>query len=70
MEPRRYRLKKPTLGVCSDGGKRWCVTVPRDEVIEIQRANISKNNATVEIKWGDRALTMFSEDVLERGIEV
>ena len=68
MEPRRYRLKKPTLGVCSDGGKRWCVTVQRGEVIEIQSQTFRKT-ATVEVKWGDQVLTMFSEDVLARGIE-
>ena len=69
MEPRRYRLNRPTLGVCSDGGKRSCVTVPRDEIIEVQLANLSEDKPTLEIKWGDRVLTIFREDLLERGIK-
>ena len=67
MESRRYRLNRATLGVCSDGGKRTCVTVPRNEIIEVQLASISEDKRTLEIKWGNRVLTIFREDLLERG---
>jgi len=67
MESRRYRLNRSTLGVCSDGEKRFCATVPANEVIEVAMPDILEPKQTVQVRWCNRVLTMFSEDILERG---
>jgi hypothetical protein len=70
MEPRRFRLNRPTLGVHSDGEKRCCVTVPAGEIVEAEAQDILENKRTVEVRWAQRIVTMFAEDLLARGIPV
>jgi hypothetical protein len=70
MEPRRYRLNRPTLGVCSARDKKICTTVPVNAIIEVQMPDILESKQTVQITWCDRVLTMFTEDILERGTPI
>ena len=65
MKSTRYRLGKPTLGVHSANGKQCCMTVPADATIEIA---LDGNHRTIEVRWEDYVLTMFSEDVRERSV--
>jgi|SRR4051794_11516490 hypothetical protein len=67
MKPRRYRLNRATLGVCSDGDKKCCITVPDGEIIRVQIPDILANRQTLEIEWGGRVLTVFTQDILARG---
>jgi hypothetical protein len=66
----RYRLNRPTLGLCSDDQRKACVTVPANEIVEVQVPDILARKHTVEIRWGNRVLTMFTGDILERGIPI
>ena len=68
MGSTRYRLAKPTLGVQSVDDKRYCMTVPADATIEIPVDGILNSHRTVEVRWQDYVLTMFSEDVRERSV--
>lgn len=68
MGSTRYRLAKPTLGVHSANGEPCCVTVPAHATIEIPLDGILNDHRTVEVRWEDYVLTMFSQDVRERGV--
>jgi hypothetical protein len=68
MKLTRYRLSRPTLGVHSANGKPCCMTVPTDATIEIPLDGILTDHRTVEVRWEDYVLTMFSQDVRERGL--
>ena len=68
MKSTRYRLGKPTLGVHSGNGKQCCITVPADATIEIALDDILNSHRTIEVRWEDYVLTMFSEDVRERSV--
>ena len=70
MEPRRLRLNRPTLGVCSDGPRKACVMVPANEIIEVELPDILECGHTIEVKWASRVLTMFTEDILKRGVAI
>ena len=70
MEPRRYRLNRSTLGVSSDGEKKTCLTVPGNEIIQVELSDVLERGHTIEVKWGNHMLTMFTEDILDRGILV
>jgi hypothetical protein len=68
MKLTRYRLSRPTLGVHSANGKPCCMTVPTDATIEIPLDGIFNDHRTIEVRWEDYVLTMFSEDVRERSV--
>ena len=68
MKPRRYRLNRPTLGVCSEGDKKCCIMVPEGEIIRAQVPDILANKQTLEIEWGGRVLMVFTQDILARGV--
>jgi len=68
MKSRRFRLNRPTLGVSLNGPKRTCIIVPANEIIEVDFPDSMAPKHTANIKWGNVVLSMFTEDVLTRGV--
>ena len=64
----RYRLTKPTIALYPDGLKRICITVAEGAVVEVLAPVSAKTNELIEVKWQERTLSMFKEDIEERGV--
>ena len=72
MEPRRFRLKTPTIAVAVTSD-RTVIEVPAgDEIVVIDNLEVdpAKPNCQVNVKWKDRTVKMFAGDVLDRGVPV
>jgi len=63
---KRFRLKTETLGINTVDGKRVAVPVPTGAIIEITRDG-SRPGGMVDVRWDGKALTMFFEDIQNRG---
>jgi hypothetical protein len=67
---KRFRLKLATLAIDSSGGKRIAVTVPVGAIIEVAEAPRPENGWMLVVRWNEKALRMFVEDVEDRGEEI
>jgi hypothetical protein len=65
---RRLRLTRNTIGIESVADRLIVVTVPKDAIIELMAGPADNNK--VALIWEGKALTMFAEDVRERGEEI
>ena len=64
----RRRLKRDILGLESIDGKPTAIVVPADAIIE-ELSEIPETNR-IDILWNGKVLTMFVQDVRERGEEI
>lgn len=63
-------MKVDTLAIDSGGEKRIAVTVPAGSIIRVIRGPRPDDTRMFEVRWNDRALTMFAADVEGRGQEI
>ena len=64
---KRFRLKTDTMGVGTVDDKRVAVTVPADAIIEVTGGPRPNDIRMVDVRWDGKALTMFFEDIQNRG---
>ena len=70
LTSKRFRLKADTLAIESSGENRVAVTVPGQEIIEVVSGPRPDDKRMVDVRWNDRILVMFAEDVDGRGQEI
>jgi hypothetical protein len=63
---RRFQLLTETLGV-EGGDHRLAVRVPAGEVITVLSGPRPDDKRLVEVRWGNKKLVMFYEDIQKRG---
>ncbi len=70
-EMRRFRLNAPTLAIqYGDGGKGLAVMIPKGaEVATADLPNSNRDDGTslVKVEWGQKTVSIFLVDLLERG---
>jgi hypothetical protein len=69
MTGKQFILKKATLAILSENGGRIPVTVPQDSVVELPGGDI-QSDRLVNVHWQGKVLTMFAQDIRERGKRV
>jgi hypothetical protein len=69
MTGRKFVLKKDTLAILSENGGRVAVTVPEDAIVEIPIGDIN-GDRLVNVHWQGKVLTMFTQDIHDRGEQV
>jgi hypothetical protein len=69
MTGKQFILRKDTLAILSENGGRVPVTVPQDSVVELPGGDI-KSDRLVSVHWQGKVLTMFAQDIRERGQQV
>ena len=62
----RYRLTARTLGVVSRDGRQVMIDVPDDAIVEVVD-DPRTADAMVRVRWREEIVTMFVEDIQERG---
>jgi hypothetical protein len=67
---KRFRLRTAIVALDTSGGKRIAVTVPIGGIIEVAEAPRPKNGWMLVVRWNEKALRMFVEDVRDRGEEI
>ena len=70
LTSKRFRLKADTLAIESSCENRVAVTVPGQEIIEVVSGPRPDDKRMVDVRWNDRILVMFAEDVDGRGQEI
>ena len=65
MKRKSYRLSASTLAVIYSAGQRLPVTIPAGAVVTIE--GNEGQIGLVEVEWGGRVVTIFAEDLHERG---
>jgi hypothetical protein len=64
----RYRLGKPTRAVYADASRKGFVLLPEDAVLTVE--GIDGPGRLLKVRWNSVVLLMFSQDLLERGVEI
>jgi hypothetical protein len=65
---KRFQLVAQTLGIQPpNGDNRVAVMVPAGETITVLSGPRPDDKRLVDVKWGDKQLVMFYEDVQKRG---
>jgi len=68
LTSKQFQLVAQTLGIQPlNGGNRVAVIVPAGETIPVLSGPRSDDKRLVDVKWGDKQLVMFYEDVQKRG---
>ena len=67
---KRFRLRIAILALDTSGGKRIAVTVPMGGIIEVAEDPRPENGWMLVVRWNEKALRMFVEDVEDRGEEI
>ena len=65
MEPRRYRIKTPTMAIFSLRDQRFHVTVPEGVIVWVQPERT--NDRLINVVWNDTTYLMFEQDLRDRG---
>lgn len=68
MPGRRYRLAKDTRAVHCEQDAKGFVLIPEGALISID--SFDATGRLIRIVWGSQLLLMFSQDLLDRGVEV
>ena len=63
---RRFQLLADTLGV-EGGDHRVAVRVPAGETITVLSGPRQDDKRLVDVRWGNKKLVMFYEDIQKRG---
>ena len=66
LSGKQFRLTSGTLGIAH----RTAIMVPAGEIVTVLSGPRPDAMRLVDVKWGDRKLVMFAEDIQERGEEV
>lgn len=64
----RYRLGKPTRAVYADAARKGFVLLPEDAVLTVE--NVDGPGRLLKVRWNNLILLMFSQDLIERAVEV
>ena len=66
MEPRRYRIKTPTMAIFSSKDQRFNVTVPVGVIVNVIQPKRG-NDRLINVVWNDTTYLMFEQDLRDRG---
>ncbi len=67
---KRFRLSASTLGILSENGERIAVKVLKDAIVEVTSGPRPDDQRMVDVVWEGKTLTMFAQDIRDRGEEV
>jgi hypothetical protein len=67
VELLRYRLLQPTIALFLEEGRQVAHTVPTEEVIEAERID---GEGFVEVRWKEKTILMFAQDLRARTEEL
>jgi len=67
---KKFRLKQETIAIETLGEVRTVVMVPSSEVVTVLRGPTPDDKRMVDVRWNNRTLVMFAEDIQRRGEEV
>jgi hypothetical protein len=67
---KRFRLTTSTLGILSANGERIAVQILKDAIAEVTSGPRPDDQRMVDVVWEGKTLTMFAQDIRDRGEEV
>jgi len=67
---KKFHLKQDTISIETLGDSRSVVMVPSGEVVTVLHGPSPDDKRMVDVRWDDRTLVMFAEDIQRRGEEV
>lgn len=70
LSGKRFRLKRKTLAVGAKEGAKTAIYIPEHAIIAVKSGPTKTDSRMVEVLWDGRLLTMFVEDIEQRGEEV
>jgi hypothetical protein len=67
MRGRSVRLDSPSLGIMTIDGHDVTTTIPKDAIVSVVNSAV---DGSVDVIWGEKALTMFTIDLRERATPI
>lgn len=67
MMGKKYRLERPVRAVYTNHGIKGFLLLPQGAVLIV--GSYRDNSRILEVKWEEKELFVFTQDVLERGTE-
>ena len=68
MPAGRYRLGKDTRAVHCEHDAKGFVLIPEGALLTVDSFDVT--GRLVKVVWGSQSLLMFSQDLLDRGVEL
>ena len=65
MPIRKYRIVEPTIAMSEDHGRGVAYTIRAGAIVELQTGPLD-GNKLVEVKWDDKTVLMFTQDLRQR----
>jgi hypothetical protein len=69
MPLRTYRLKRPTIALAEDRGRRTLIRMPSEATLTVSSGSLT-NSGDIVANWDGRSVTLFAVDLHERCEEV
>jgi hypothetical protein len=66
---KRFQLRKDTVAIADNGGKREAVTVPAGAIVKVI-AGPDQGDRLIDVLWDGKSIMMFAVDVFTRGTEI
>jgi len=66
---KKFRLNRETVAIETLEDVRTVLVVPVGEVVTVLRGPTAEDKRMVDVRWADRTLVMFAEDIQNRGSE-
>jgi len=66
---KRFQLRKDTVAIADNGGKREAVTVPAGAIVKVI-AGPDQGDRLIDVLWDGKSIMMFVVDVFTRGTEI
>ncbi len=63
-----YKLKRSVLAI-GNNGERVPVMIPEGAVVTLVEIPLNHSRRMLDVEWDGRTLTMFTQDLLERGVK-
>ena len=63
------RLKTSTLGIMSDGGHGFPVTIPMNAIVSLADDSLN-DHRLIDVTWEGKTVMMFTQDLESRGERV
>jgi hypothetical protein len=69
MVGQRFRMKTPTLAIMTQDGAKIPVMIPKGAEVEVLDGPLN-GNRLVDVRWEDKTVMVFTNDVRDRGERV
>jgi hypothetical protein len=63
----KFRIKTPTIALFIEEGRQVAHSIPGGAEVIVSDENAVQGNKLIEVKWAEKLVMMFAQDIRARG---